>query len=544
MLEELFARAQEHYARQELPQAEDCFRQILEQQPADEQALQSLVVICLQTDRKDEAIAWLERLVKAYPENPLYRARLATVHESRGDWDAAVDVYRQLLEARPELNDSRFNYARLLTRAGRAQEALEQYQQCLDRGISEPEEVLTQIGIVLGDLNLLDDAEDALRDALQRKSGYLPALYNLGLLQEERGQWPDARLTFTDIVDADGHHVNAMARLAHGEVHREPPAMLMRKMNRALDRQDTPPQDRETLYYAIGKVLDDCGEYDRAFANFEAANSLSLLRSQPYDPAAHSAMTDRIIELCDGDWLAAIEPVSEAPLVFISGMFRSGSTLLEQILGAHPALTAGGEIGYLPRAIGRLPGRYPECLTAEGVDLAELGNGYLAELETLYGADVRLIDKRPDNFLYLGLIKSLFPRARVLHTVRDPMDTGISVYTQALADHLGYANRLEDIGHYWRQYRRLMAHWQSMLQDTILDVSYEGLVKDSRATVAGALNFLGLDWHDNCATFHRHIQRVRTASVSQVRRDLHTGAIGRWKNYEQQLEPLRRALEG
>lgn len=543
-VEDTLAQARDQYARQQVAEAESSFRAVLERQPAHEEALQSLAVICLQSGRRDEAVEFVERLVQAYPEQPLYRVRLATVHESGGDLDAALDVYRQLIESQPELDDCRFNYARLLKLTGQLEASLAQYQECLRRGISRPEEVHTQIGVLLGDLNRLDAAEAALRDALRQRHGYLPALYNLGLLQEERGRWDEAKLTFSGIVDADGNHVDALARLAHGETHSDRHSILLRKMQRALKRADTTPAQRETLHYALGKVLDDCGDYSAAFEQFTAANRLSVARAQPYRAEAHAALVDRLIEVCSSDWLAAIEPVSEAPLVFICGMFRSGSTLLEQVLGAHPDLRAGGEINYFPRAIGRLPGDFPDNLLSGDTDFGALGRNYLAELQTLFGAGVRVIDKRPDNFLYLGLIRGLFPNARILHTTRDPMDTGLSVYTQALAEHLAYANRLEDIGSYWRDYRRLLDHWESVLAGNVMNVAYESLVDDLQGTATAALEFLGLDWHENCGSFHQQATRVRTASVSQVRRELYASSVGRWKHYEQQLEPLRRALEG
>jgi tetratricopeptide (TPR) repeat protein len=526
-----------------LQQAETCFREVLEAQPAHEEALRSLVVICLQSQRPGEAVGFVESLVQFYPGEPLYQDRLATIHESRGDREAALDVYRRLLEAHPQRGDSRFNYARLLRQAARLQDALTQYRECLRLGISQPEEVHTQIGVVLGDLNRIEEAEQSLREALRVRQGYLPALYNLGLLQEERGDWVAAKITFSGILDSDAGHVDAMARLAHGETHSTSISTLVRKMNRALKREDMPTGDIESLHYALGKVFDDCRQYQEAFAHFDEANRCSRSRCQPYDPAAQSAQTRQLIDRCDSEWLGSIAPVSDAPLIFICGMFRSGSTLLEQILGAHPLLVAGGEINYFPRAIGRVPGNYPDNIVTGEIDLGSLGADYLAELERLFGDQSRVIDKRPDNFLYLGLIKGLFPNVRILHTVRDPLDAGLSLYGQSLAENLGYANRLGDIGHYWREYRRLMDHWQGLLGGCIQDVSYETLVQDLQGTATSALNFLDLDWHEDCANFHRGATRVRTASVSQVRRELYTGSIGRWKHYEQQLEPLRLAIE-
>jgi hypothetical protein len=220
-------------------------------------------------------------------------------------------------------------------------------------------------------------------------------------------------------------------------------------------------------------------------------------------------------------------------------MFRSGSTLLEQMLAAHPALTSGGELSFFQR-------NAPLPVVLGGAEPARwqaLGASYERYLEDTFGS-TRVINKRPDNFLYLGLIHSLFPNARILLTRRQPLDNCLSVYFQQLDDRFTYANDLLDSGHYFLQHRRLMACWQERFGHRITTVDYEQLVTQPRTTLEPVLENLQLGWDDACLEFHTLGNRVRTASVTQVRQPLYAHACGRWRNYAQQLQPLRDYLAG
>jgi len=237
--------------------------------------------------------------------------------------------------------------------------------------------------------------------------------------------------------------------------------------------------------------------------------------------------------------MTAIEPVSTDPLVFVCGMFRSGSTLLEQILAAHPALASGGEFDFFQRRLSA----YPDAmLSLDAAAAAQLGADYRAELAASFGAGVRVIDKRPDNILYLGLIKALFPNARILVTQRQPLDVSLSVFFQSLDASQPYANDLFDIAHYYSQQQRLLQHWQQLLGENILTVNYESLVNTPREEIGRALAFLGLDWEENCLSFHETTERVRTASLHQVRRPLYQASAGRWSNYAAHIAKLRDLL--
>jgi hypothetical protein len=223
-------------------------------------------------------------------------------------------------------------------------------------------------------------------------------------------------------------------------------------------------------------------------------------------------------------------------------MFRSGSTLAEQILAGHSRVTAGGELGLIPALAGRLR-PYPQSLAAGGPELVARARAlYLEALETARPGATLVTDKRPDNFLHIGLIKAMFPAARIVHTVRDPRDTILSNWFLHLDASMPHALDLEDMAHWHGQYRRLMAHWKALYPD-ILDLDYDGLVRDSRPAIEGLLQYLGLDWEEAVLDFHKADTGVRTASVWQVREPLYVRSSGRWRNYEKHLASLLRALE-
>ena len=206
-------------------------------------------------------------------------------------------------------------------------------------------------------------------------------------------------------------------------------------------------------------------------------------------------------------------------------MYRTGSTLFEQVLAAHPAVKAGGEIDYFMR--GPLPAA-PE-------DWRELARGYLEYLDRAFPGASIVTNKRPDAFALLGMLKAMFPSARFVNTVRDPRDNCLSIWFQQFDGQLAYANDLGNIAHHYGQYSRLMQHWRGIFGASIFDADYDEYVRDPRTVTERLLAFLGLEWHEGCMEFQRNATRVRTASVSQVREPLYRKSSGRWRNYEKQL---------
>ena len=469
-------------------------------------------------------------------------ARAAALREA-GRVAEAIDVYERLLALSPELAESWYNLGWLRRQAGRHESALEAYAEALRHGVSGPEEVhLNRAAIFADRFGRSDEARAELEAALALNPLYVPALLNLGNLNEDRGRRAEARDAYERALAVEPGNRLALARLAGVAAISGADDPLVGRVWQAL-QASRDPADRADLGFALGRVLDSTGAYDEAWAAYAEANRASRAASGArYDRAAHEALIDRIIaafpEPRPGTGAAAGAPI------FICGMFRSGSTLAEQILARHSRVTPGGELDLLPALIDETLRPYPETAAAAAPELVgELRQAYLERLRAIHSDADLVTDKRPDNFLHIGLIKALFPDARIVHTRREPLDNLLSIWFLHLDPGMAYALDLGDAAHWYRQYRRLMAHWQRLWPDDIFDLDYDALVAEPRGTTAALLKFCGLDWEESCLTFHEADNPVRTASAWQVREPLYRRSSGRWRHYERHLREVRDALE-
>jgi tetratricopeptide (TPR) repeat protein len=453
---------------------------------------------------------------------------LAASLEQGGRFPDAESAYRRAILDGPQSAVARFNFACFLRRRGRLEEALEEHQAALDLGIAQPEEVLSNMAVIQAELRRDAAAKLLLERALALNPTYVPALFNLGLQHEELGERAEALRLFRAILEIDPSRTDALVRIAHAETVADPAGELVKRMRRALRRSNLAPLERESLHFALGKALDDGGRYDDAFEQYAAGNAASRPRLARYDRAAVDASVSRVIAEIGPALLARATPVSDAPLVFVTGMYRSGSTLFEQVLAAHPGIAAGGEIDYFMR----VPFSY------DPADWPAVAQAYLDLLARSFPGRERVTNKRPDMAALLGMLKASFPNARFVHTVRDPRDTALSIWFQQFDGRLGYAADLGDIAFHYRQYRRLMDHWRGTFAESIFDADYDAYVRDPRGVTERLLDFLGLDWHEGCLDFRANPTRVRTASVAQVREPVYTHSSGRWRNYEGRLAAL------
>ncbi len=489
------------------------------------------------------------------PQELLQRA-VALQRQGRGA--EAIAAWRALLAVQPAHADAWYELAYLLRRSGEFEAALQAYAQSLACGVRDPHEVHLNRAVLYADHLRRDaEAEAELQAALRLKPDYRPAWLNLGNLHEERGRRDAALDCYARLLalpagspaEAD-LAAEALARSSQLRPPTGPDDPVLAQLEQAAARRDAAPEVRANLLFALGRACDRLGLGARAFAAFTDAQRWARHGLPPHDRARcereFSALRDVFAER---GAVAQVQPSQGASPLFICGMFRSGSTLVEQVLAAHPQLQPGGELELLPRLVAGPLAPFPAkaaALDAEALD--ELAADYRAQLRRLFPQridEVRyLSDKRPDNFRFIGLIKRLFPQAKIINTVRNPLDNGLSIFMQHLsARTLGYAGSLPDIGHYIGQYQGLMAHWRQLYAQDILDFDYDLFVREPRAQLERLLGFLGLPWHEDCLAFHRLDNTVKTASYWQVRRPLYGEASGRWRRYEAQLQPLRDALQ-
>lgn len=469
--------------------------------------------------------------------------QVAAQLEQQGKRADAEHCYRRLIAGQPALAVARFNFACFLRRGGQLDEALVEHQKAIDLGIDHPEEVFSNMGVIFTELRQDENAQAFLERALAVDPTYIPAMYNLALLHEEFGDLPLAQQLFEKILDVNPAYYNALIHIAHARPAAGPGDPIVRKLRRALRRSQVDPLTRESLHFALAKTLDDCSSYDEAFAQYETGNRASSIRLQPYGRQAEEDRVAEILRVFSPEWLAGRQSVSDRPLVFITGMFRSGSTMFEQVLAAHPEVAPGGEIDYFGREFALSGKPFPAAVAALDADgWRRLGGGYIDYLDRTFPAAAIVTNKRPDAFAWLGMLKALFPNARFIHTVRDPLDTCLSIYFQQLDGQIAYANDLANIAHHYALYRRLMGHWKRLFGASMFDAVYDEYIADRRRVTQDLLHFLDLPWHEGCLEFQRLPNRVRTASVWQVREPVYRKSSGRWRNYEDRLGPVRRLL--
>lgn len=473
-------------------------------------------------------------------------------------WNEALAFYEALMRHETDFAEGHYELAWLLRQLGRPLQALASYQQALELKISRPEEIhLNKAAIYSDDLLDYVAAKKELNHALRCRKNYPSAWLNLGNLHEELADSETAAACYRNVLNhcpkSDLIYISALARLLRLVDAPETATLMEHAQKAAFGNAAMPPTLRATVFFAISDVLHKQKAYAEAFSALARANACAAQDGPRYQRARHSAWVSALI----GDFAHlgtdstrnfSSQACNQTPApLFIIGMFRSGSTLIEQMLNTHPLVHAGGELGFLPRAVQGILAPYPYQMT--GVDahqLQSIRQQYASHIQSIKVADgVRYFtDKRPDNYQLIGLIKRLFPNAKIIHTMRDPVDNGLSIFQQQLDQQVApYSSSLSDIGHYYSEYRRLMAEAKRQFPQDIFDLDYDELVQNSEPSLRSLLDFLELPWFGDCLNFHLQKSAVKTASLWQVRQPLNQASSGRWRAYAAQLLPLRESLQ-
>jgi Tfp pilus assembly protein PilF len=547
-------------------------RRALEIRPEDADAHSNLGNALRADGQIEAALASYRTAVRIRPGHAGSHSNLGNMLQSIGRPEQAVDSYRSALELQPEEAASHNNLAIALLAIGRPDEALTSARRAIELAPESPEAHST-LGNALLDLGQFEQAEDAYRGALALNPGFADALGNLAIALRLQGRAEEAigvahralELTphsaATLVVLADAHadcgdfgqaeqrlrdaiaiepdSPQAWAGLAHLRAMRDSDAPWLSQALRIAAKDNLAPRMEIQLRYAIGKYFDDLKQYKPAFAQYRQANELSKRHRVPYDRVHSQQETDRLIHGCNSRWLegARAHGVSSSRPVFIVGMPRSGTSLVEQILASHPDVWGAGELTFWNSASTHV--EWKSDSAGEAIDLGAIARDYLRLLDSLSADARRVVDKMPENFRHLGLIHAALPEARIIHVRRHPLDTCLSIYFQDFKTPLAYATDLSDLAHYYRQYWLLMEHWRWLLpRDRMFEVSYEAMVANPERWTRALLEFVGLPWDARCLEFHQTRRSVVTASKWQVRQKISAASVARWRHYEQYLSEL------
>lgn len=525
-------------------------REAVRLQPGFVEAWYNLGVALQDQGKLEEAAEAYQRAIALRARLPKALTNLGGVLKDLGRLSESMEACRAALAIKPDLVEAAAILVATLLELERHDEAERQLDASLALAPADPRLLCLKAGI-LTDLSRLDEATATYDLVLERDRGQAAAYTGLATIAQNVGDQSRASEYFQQALAARPGYGPAVYGLAHSRKFSEADGELIREIRRGLERQPISRGDELSLHFALGKIYDDMGKHDQAFAHFQSANAIKRERTT-FDRDAHRAYIDALIEVFDTGFFARRSAdwglESERP-IFIVGMPRSGTTLVEQIISSHPRVAAGGEMRHLTAVIGSIPSDYsgpvgyPRTLQQldRGAVLA-LGQGYLQRLPPGDPEQDRITDKMPANFFHVGLISILFPRARIIHCYRDPMDLCLSIYFQNFDSYHPYAYDLGDIGFYYREYERLMAHWYAALGPRLCRLNYAELVNKPDAETRRLVEYCGLEWDGRCLRFHDNKRPVNTASHWQVRQPIYQGSVQRWRDYESYLSPLKQAI--
>ncbi|HEX6259287.1 MAG TPA: sulfotransferase [Woeseiaceae bacterium] len=509
------AHAAEHHKEGRLEEAERIYREVVRDHPDNVDALRMLGRIALSAGRNADAERLFRRAVKLAPDYAGAVTDLGRVLKEQNHFDEAIECFEKVIELEPDNAQAHFQLAGTLAPASLTYRAIECYRRALELQPKFPGAMLG-LGHVLKTVGRQDEAIAAYRECIR--------------MRPDNGEsyWSLANLKTYCLTDDD-----------------------IAAMGKSLAREELTNQSRVNLLYALAKAHEDRGDFNGAWEYYRQGNDTQRMLEK-YDPVQTEVIHDAIIEVFDSELLRAKSGAGnpDPSPIFIIGLPRSGSTLIEQILASHSMVEGTSELPYVGRVAtslnrNRADGiNYPEAVRElEAGHLHALGQQYL-ELAAMHRTEgkPRFIDKMPNNFPAVGFLDLVLPNAKIIDVRRHPLDACLSCYRQLFAKGQTFTYDLIDIGEYFLEYERMMNHWHSVLPGKVITVQYEELVGDFDTQVQRLLAHCELPFEETCLRFYETERPVRTASSEQVRQPIHSRSIGFWKNYEDKLAELREVL--
>jgi Flp pilus assembly protein TadD len=505
---------------------------------------------CHRAGQLAAAIAIYKQIVALKPDLPGAQNNLGVALASCDHHDEAAAAFRRAIALDANNWDVHINLGQALWQLGRFKASEEIFRRAI---AIRPDnaEAYSGLGVALMELDRPAEAEAAFCQAISLNRSFAGAYNNLGLVLKETGRFADASLAFQIAIRLAPKSTSYYGNLGAVRAFASADPYVIAMESLAKDAASLPLPERTHLHFALAKAYEDTGRFECAFRELLTGNKLKRQQTA-YDEAATLKRMQRITELFTPDFLRVHQGSGEQSNVpvFVIGMPRSGTTLIEQILASHTRIFGAGELSLLEqttRAVGNtllgLP--YPDMVPAMSREQFRiLGASYLDKLRQRAPDASRIVDKMPANFAFAGLIHLALPNAAIIHAVRDPVDTCASCFSILFTRGQSHTYDLAELGRYYRQYRNMMSHWHRVLPPgRIIDVHYEELVDDLEGTARRIIAHCGLEWDQRCLDFHGTTRTVRSASAAQVRRPIYQTSIGRKRRYEAFLGPLLAELD-
>jgi len=494
--------------------AEEIYRNILKKDPNHIEAARLLAGIAMEHEKFKDAEIFLLRVVKNAPKYPRAWADLVKAQREQDKFEIALDSSEKLISLDPNIPESYMVRASVEGEAGMQHEAIESYKKALSISPEKPG-ALCSMAHHLKTIGKQDEAISVYRQAIKIQPDHTESY------------WSMANLKTFSFEDSE-----------------------IKDMENLLSNKDLPDIGRIHLHNALGLEYESRGHYDKAFENLSNCNILRR-KSESYDPVEYETMIDKIIEILSEKKLKR-EPVKESEVtpIFIVGLPRSGSTLIEQILASHSCIEGTHELHEMSmsmrhvREASNANQRFPEALeNFRPNEWKMLGEEYLKTTEKYRTDKLFFIDKNPNNFTFVGAIKLAIPNAKIINAKRHPLDSCFGSFKQLFASGQPFSYDLTELGEYYMEYLRIMEHWHKACPEFVLDVNYESVVSDLDSEVKRILEFCELPFEENCLRFYETERAVKTASSEQVRKPIYSSSVNLWRNYEHKLSDLIEILE-
>jgi len=507
----LMALAAEHQKEGRLEDAEKLYRRILRHNPRNVDALRLLALIALRADRADEAEGLLQKAVSIAPDFIAATLELGRLLKEQDRFEEALACFDKVIARDPANAAAHYLRGATLARASFTPEAIDAYWRCL-----------------------------------RLKPAHAGALLGLGHVLKAIGDYDGSVASYDACMRAAPDFGETYWSLANLKTYRFDDATVA-EMERRAAAPGRNPVSEVNFLFALGKAHEDRGDFDRAWQFYRSGNEKQRAQVS-YDPVQTEAMNDRLLSVFSAEFLGSARGagLEDPSPIFILGLPRSGSTLLEQILASHSQVEGTSELPYVGRVatwLNRNRGdgvNYPEALRRlPPSKFQSLGEDYMsfARMHRRSGAP-RFVDKMPNNFPNAGFISVILPKAKIIDARRHPLDACLSCYRQLFAKGQAFTYDLTEIGEYYLQYQRLMDHWAEVMPGKVLTVQYEEVVADLETQARRMLEFCGLPWEDACLRFYESDRPVRTPSAEQVRQPIYDRSVGHWRCYAAHLDEL------
>lgn len=485
------------------------------------------------------------------PNDITVRNELGNVYSAQERFREAVEQYQFALDKNDQFHDCRINLADTLIALGETELAIAHYQRLLQQ---QPNNVPLLLKLARSMLSIQSlDVLSILYKALRLEKNNAEIHFWLGIYEQTMGAFEQAGDHFKKAISLNPGYYDPWYRLSlnKGFIPTDHQLSMLKTTFDQLQSDDANNPDLITLGFSLGRFYEQNNDFDSAFKYYQVGNRIKSAQ-QPFDKHRHDEQVDNIIKTFDAEFFDQRRGWGNQTTlpVFIVGMPRSGTTLVEQIISSHPSVHGGGELQLMLKLVADLKPDDDNAAASHAQRIAifkqsevtNLSDRYLQKLQAFNPQAQYISDKLPGNYFRLGVIFLLFPNATIIHCQRDAMDTCWSCYQQNFESGLRFTNDLENLGYAFQGYQRLMQHWQQIKPGRMMDIKYETLLQNPEPESRRLLEHCGLDWLPEVLKFHQQQRPVSTASLWQVRQPLYQSSIGRWKAYEEFLQPLKSQL--